>query len=998
MPLRRSTYLLGTLVGLLWLGLAVWISLDVLQSRERDLQAAQRQGEALARVLESSLQGSIQKIDLRLQEFISRYQEAVIAGRPRSELEPELGRSLHMFPETSSFRVADAEGNYAYDGSGTLGNGVNIADRSYFKLLRDQPQAGLVVSEPMVSRITGDWVVVAARRLSDKQGRFGGIVTAAIKVRHFEYLFSTLNLGPRDVIAVWTRDMHLVARWPRLDAQMGQRLDDSAILPRLAAGEESGSFSRGGALDGVARQFVFRALPGTPFIITVGYAEDDILAPWRHRALIYALLGAVLTAALLFGTVVWSRRFRAASTLAERMSQAFQDKDRESCALLDAIPDPAWLLTPEGNYLSVNSAFCRYAGRPLEEIIGRNVADLFSPEETERMEAGRRQVVESRQPLREEVWLSLPGGRKPFEFLRVPVFDDNGAVRALAGVAWDISARYKAEERQRLITHVFDHSTEAILILDDQGLIVTFNNAFAALTGYAVAEVKGQNPAFLASPHNDPGFRERIRATLERGENWLGEAVTLRKDGSDCPVWCNFGIIHDDRGAVINKVAFVTDLSEKKAAQAQIESLSNVDQLTALPNRQWFSRILGDWLAEGRPGALVMLDLDHLSRINDAFGHAAGDELLRRIGERLRKGLRPCDILGRLGGDQFGMLVDLSDESRSVATVARHLLDILSHPVKMQGSDVVTTACAGITLFPQDASDTAILLRNVDTAMHHAKRGGQNAYHFFSPELNERMVARLRLESELRLALQLRQLELHYQPQVEIGGGIIGFEALLRWNHPRLGMVSPAEFIPLAEESRLILPIGAWVLTEACRQARQWQDAGLPPTVVAVNLSAVQFQERDLVAQVSAALMSSGLAPRWLELEITESVIMQEPERTAGILEELKCLGVRLSIDDFGTGYSSLAYLKRFPIDKIKIDRSFIRDVVQSPGDAAIVRMVIAMAGELERKVIAEGVETTEQLDFLRLHQCHEFQGFLCSRPVPAGRVPELLAAGAAIH
>jgi len=345
------------------------------------------------------------------------------------------------------------------------------------------------------------------------------------------------------------------------------------------------------------------------------------------------------------------------------------------------------------------------------------------------------------------------------------------------------------------------------------------------------------------------------------------------------------------------------------------------------------------------------------------------------------------------------MLVDLSDDSRSVATVARHLLDILSHPVKMQGSDVVTTACAGITLFPQDASDTAILLRNVDTAMHHAKRGGQNAYHFFSPELNERMVARLLLESELRLALQLRQLELHYQPQVEIGGGrIIGFEALLRWNHPRLGMVSPAEFIPLAEESRLILPIGAWVLTEACRQARQWQDAGLPPTVVAVNLSAVQFQERDLVAQVSAALMSSGLAPRWLELEITESVIMQEPERTAGILEELKCLGVRLSIDDFGTGYSSLAYLKRFPIDKIKIDRSFIRDVVQSPGDAAIVRMVIAMAGELERKVIAEGVETTEQLDFLRLHQCHEFQGFLCSRPVPAGRVPELLAAGVVIH
>ena len=996
MPLRRSTYLLATLVGLLWLGLVVWISMDVLQSREMAMDAARRQGEALARVLESSLQGSIQKVDLRLQEFVRRHQYAVAAGRPREELEPELNRSLGMFPEALSFRVADTQGRYIYDASGVLASNVNIADRDYFRLLQDQPGAGLVVSGPMQSRVTGDWVLVAARRLQDEGGTFQGVVLASLRVKYFESLFGTLNLGPRDTIALWTRDMRLMARWPHLEARMGQPVANSPTQDFLQRGETSGSFIRTGELDGMDRLFVFRALPEHDFLVTVGYAIDDVLASWRHRALIYACLGLVLTVALAFTVLVWHRRFSAATALAQRMSRAAEEKNRESLALLDAIPDPAWLLDTQGTYLSVNEAFCRYAGRPMEEVIGHRVEDLFSEEETRRMTEGRLRVIEARSPLREEVWLDLPRGRVPFEFLRAPVFDAAGQVRALAGVAWDISSRFEAEERRRLITHVFDHSIEAILILDATGHIVTFNNAFAELSGYTVEESAGQQPDFLASPCNEPDFRAQIRATLDRGENWLGEAIARRKDGSDCPVWCNIGAIVNEQGAIVNKVAFVTDLSEKKAAQAQIETLSNVDQLTTLPNRQWFSRILGEWLQEGCQGALVLLDLDQLSRVNDAFGHAAGDELLRRVGERLRKGLRPHDILGRLGGDQFGILIDGRDDSRSVATVVRHLLDILAHPIQMQGSDVVTTACAGITLFPQDGNDVALLLRNVDTAMHHAKNSNLNSYHFFAPEMNQRVVERLRLESELRLALQLDQLELHYQPQVEIGSGQInGFEALLRWQHPELGMVSPADFIPLAEETRLILPIGAWVLKEACRQNRQWQDQGLPPMVVAVNLSALQFQENDLVAMVSAALMTSGLAPRWLELEITESVIMQEPERMVGILEELKCLGVRLSIDDFGTGYSSLSYLKRFPIDKIKIDRSFIRDVVSSQGDAAIVRMVIAMAGELERKVIAEGVETNEQLDFLRLHQCHEFQGFLCSRPVPALQVPELLAAGA---
>ena len=350
MPLRRSTYLLATLVGLLWLGLVVWISMDVLQSREMAMDAARRQGEALARVLESSLQGSIQKVDLRLQEFVRRHQYAVAAGRPREELEPELNRSLGMFPEALSFRVADTQGRYIYDASGVLASNVNIADRDYFRLLQDQPGAGLVVSGPMQSRVTGDWVLVAARRLQDEGGTFQGVVLASLRVKYFESLFGTLNLGPRDTIALWTRDMRLMARWPHLEARMGQPVANSPTQDFLQRGETSGSFIRTGELDGMDRLFVFRALPEHDFLVTVGYAIDDVLASWRHRALIYACLGLVLTVALAFTVLVWHRRFSAATALAQRMSRAAEEKNRESLALLDAIPDPAWLLDTQGTY------------------------------------------------------------------------------------------------------------------------------------------------------------------------------------------------------------------------------------------------------------------------------------------------------------------------------------------------------------------------------------------------------------------------------------------------------------------------------------------------------------------------------------------------------------------------------------------------------------------------------------------------------------------------
>lgn len=981
------------LVALLCLSLFGWVATDLHQSRERELQAAEHIGQTLGKLLESHLQGAASKVDFHLSDFVQHFQQDVVNRTPRARLESELKRYLVHFPEVRSFRVADAEGRYLYDASGTLAD-VNIADRPYFIRLSDDANAGLVISQPLVSRVTNEVVIVFARRLQDSAGNFAGIVLATLRADYFERYYHALDVGPHGVIALWSRDLALFARWPELPGWQGRQLPDNPILPSLQAGETTGSFHGASGLDGVKRIFVFRAVEGFPFVVTVGLAEVEVLVEWQRRALVYALLGVMLVAALIALMRSWVMGYRQAEALAEKLAKDFADKSRESRALLDSIPDPAWLLDNEGHYLAVNEAFCHYKGLPMDQVLGHTVDELFPAEEAKVLRAGQLEVYRRGEPVREVVWLNLRGKLSPFEFLRVPVYRDDGQPRGLAGVAWDMTDRYEAEERQRLIAHFFDHANDAVLILDAERRVLTLNKAVTTISGYNLDDLRGQQPRFMLESFQDKASLDGMVLMLEEQGGWRGEMRAVRKDGSLLPIFCNVTSIRNDAGVVVNWAVFVTDLSERKAAEARIESLTHVDQLTELPNRQGFSRIMGEWLAAAREGALILIDLDQLSRVNDAFGHAAGDAVLRRISVRLRKILRDGDFLGRLGGDQFGVLLAQGTRPILAEVVARKLLDAIAKPVMIEGSDVVTTASAGICLLGSDGRDVATLLRNADNALHHAKDAGQNIFRFFSADMNVRMAERLRLESDLRWALSRNELLLHYQPQVDINTGeIIGFECLLRWQHPELGMVSPVRFIPLAEESRLILPIGTWVLEEACRQNKAWQDAGMAPKVVAVNLSAVQFHGADIVALVSQALQSSGLEARYLELEITESVIIEDPERVIRIMEELKALGVGLSIDDFGTGYSSLSYLKRFPIDKIKIDRSFVRDLGLSDNDAAIVRMVIGIAMELERKVIAEGVETVEQLEFLRSHHCDEYQGFYCSPGVPAGQIPDLVAA-----
>ncbi|HWP46038.1 MAG TPA: EAL domain-containing protein [Candidatus Limnocylindrales bacterium] len=439
-----------------------------------------------------------------------------------------------------------------------------------------------------------------------------------------------------------------------------------------------------------------------------------------------------------------------------------------------------------------------------------------------------------------------------------------------------------------------------------------------------------------------------------------------------------------------------TELAEVKQAAETIWQQVYHDPLTGLPNRMLFEDRLTLELAHARRDkqglAVMFLDLDHFKLINDTLGHSVGDQLLQNVAHRLRDALRGTDTVARMGGDEFALLLTRVTHAENVARVTQKILHALKPPFNFGGYDFHITASIGITLYPSDGEDTQTLLKNADTALYRAKEQGRNVYQFYTPAMNAKTLERLTLETNLRRALERKEFVIYYQPRVKINTKrIIGMEALVRWQHPELGLISPVKFIPLAEETGLIIPLGEWVLRTACEQTKAWQEAGFPPLRVGVNLSARQFQQPNLVERVAQVLKETGLHPHYLELEITESAAMQNAEYTLPVLYHLKEMGIHISIDDFGTGYSSLSYLKKFPFHTLKLDQSFIRDLTTDPNDAMIAKVVITLAHGLKLEVVAEGVETQEQLNFLKQLQGDEVQGYLFSKPLPAEEFEELL-------
>ncbi|MCQ4297199.1 EAL domain-containing protein [Pseudomonas stutzeri] len=579
---------------------------------------------------------------------------------------------------------------------------------------------------------------------------------------------------------------------------------------------------------------------------------------------------------------------------------------------------------------------------------------------------------------------------------RVIQRDAAGRALRMIGTRRDISELRSQAEQQRLAATVFEAASEGMVIMNDSYRVLAVNDACCTLSGYGREELLGRSIARIAGSPETQRQYETMREALERQGHWQGELIETRKSGEVYPQWVQLREVRNANNSVTHVVAFISDLSVRRKVEERLRYLTHYDDLTGLANRGLLKERLHDACQRvrrnGRNIAVLYIDLDRFKLLNESLGHEAADALLREVSRRLSQTLAEADTIARLSGDEFVVLIDAYGSLSGLAHLGSRLLQRIRKPMVIDEQELVISASIGVSLMPDNSRDAEVLLRQASTAMQHAKHLGGNTLQFFTDRPQASGMQYLQLENQLRKAIDVGQLEVFYQPRLSLADDALeAAEALVRWRHPQRGLVAPAHFIPLAEETGLIIPLGEFVLREACRQARQWQLDGLAEIRVSVNLSVKQLRQGNFVSLVRQVLEETGLPATMLELELTESQLLDDIDNAISISEQLRALGVKLAIDDFGTGFSSLSYLKRFPVDYVKIDRSFISELEHSSQDAAITRAIIAMVHSLERKVVAEGVETQAQMDFLKANLCDEIQGYLLSPPVPALQFAELL-------
>jgi diguanylate cyclase (GGDEF)-like protein/PAS domain S-box-containing protein len=701
------------------------------------------------------------------------------------------------------------------------------------------------------------------------------------------------------------------------------------------------------------------------------------------------ILSAVVLVGLLFREFREVRKLLGVAHEAEAAATAARGQLR---AVIDAVPARINAKDRDGGYLLINRYEADLLGVTPEQAVGRSVHEL-EPEEValaERRDDHRVLDRGAPLPLFEQEITDRAGEQRIWLTTKVPLTDGGGRPSGVVTVALDITQQKEAQRMTALLATAVEHAGDAIEITDAQGRFQYVNSAFERIFGYARAEAIGETPfTLLMHRESDEPEYQAVQRALERGEVWQGQLVARRKDGSRFHQEATISPVIRPEGQITHFVAVKRDISDRIQAQQKIWHLAHHDPLTGLPNRMLFQDRLDQAALrarrDGQLAAVLFIDLDDFKDVNDSLGHEVGDALLKAVTARLLATTADTDTVARLGGDEFAIIQGGLADAGGAARLAERVLEALGGRFVVGEHEITVSASIGITLYPRDDEDPARLLRNADMAMYRAKTFGPGGYQFFVEDMQAAYLARKSLERDLRVAVEQGALELHYQPLVAAAGGrLVAAEALLRWQHPEHGAVSPAEFVPIAEESGLIVPLTRWVLDTACAQAAEWRRMGLPELRMAVNLSPVQFLDKDMVGSIAAACARHDLAPALLEVEITESVLLRDTVLTRTLLQRLADLGVGVALDDFGTGYSSMSYLKRFPVTKVKIDRAFVAEVTKDEGDAAIVKAVIGLAHGLGLRVTAEGVETPAQASVLRAYGCDELQGFLFGRPMPA--------------
>ncbi|MEO5356569.1 MAG: EAL domain-containing protein [Nitrospirae bacterium YQR-1] len=687
------------------------------------------------------------------------------------------------------------------------------------------------------------------------------------------------------------------------------------------------------------------------------------------------------------------------NTMSESLNETTVSKDYID-GVVNAMVDMLFVVDSSGIIKTINNAAGSMLGIDRDELIGKSVTEIFIPSEKLMVEGKLKEAMAMGTVGKgglgnvEGTFITISGSRFPvqcsFSFMRVSERND------IVCVANDITQRRRYEEDLRKLSTAVEQSISSIVITDIEGNIEFVNQKFTECTGYTLAEVKGKNPRILKSGKHDQAFYKNMWDTIKAGNEFRGDLCNMKKDGTLYWEYLSISPIKNPGGEITHFIAVKLDDTERKKMEEHLRQLAHHDVLTGLPNRTLFEDRINQSILQAKRNdymfAVMFLDLDRFKLVNDTLGHNVGDLLLKEVSWRLEDCVRKSDTVARMGGDEFQILVSKIVKPSDLITIAQKIIKTINEPYVLGQHTCQVGVSIGISIFPNDGDTLEALSKCADVAMYQAKEHGKNDYRFYEPSMDKAITERVTLEKALITALESEQFLLHYQPQIDMATGRIGgCEALIRWQHPETGLVSPAKFIPIAEETRLIVPIGKWVIATACRQGRKWLDAGFSPIRISVNLSAQHFRQKELLKTITDVLDETRVSPEQLELEITESGLMSNVEESIKVMHQIRDMGINISVDDFGTGYSSLVYLKRFPLQTLKIDQSFIRNCPYDASDAVITSSIISMAHSLNIKVIAEGVENIQQLELLRTFECDEIQGFLFSKPVTAHEFTELL-------
>lgn len=708
-----------------------------------------------------------------------------------------------------------------------------------------------------------------------------------------------------------------------------------------------------------------------------------------ERAQLLKGLGFVLLTSGLLYSVLRNHRQQHS-----QVHHALRNSEQRLHQALEAARDGMWDWDLQTRKVYFSPGYAALLGLPAEALDDdpQHWLQRLHPDDRASFERNLEQHLAVRNPTPYEVNCRLLHQDGSYRWIKSRgrlLLDEHGQAERLIGTASDITQRRKDEDSLRQAAAVFDATQEGVLVTDARQQIVHCNPAFSRITGYSQAEILGQSPGMLKSGRHDKAFYDSLWGALQNRGSWSGEVWNRRKSGEIYPQWQCIRAINDEQGEISHYVAVFSDISALKRSQRELDYLAHHDPLSNLPNRLLFTerveRALERANVDEQGGAVLLIDLDYFKHINESLGHNIGDLLLKEVGERLSQQIGNRMTLARLGGDEFGLLYESCSSAEQATDMAQRLQACLTQAFRINQQELFVTASIGISLYPVTASDVGQVLRNADSALSKAKSIGRESYAFYSQELTEHARQRVELTSALRHALDHQELRVYYQPLICLRSQeLIGVEALVRWQHPQRGLVPPGEFIPIAEETGLIGAIDSWVLEQSCRQMVAWKSAGAALQFVAVNVSSRLFSRGELDLRVAEVLRDSGLDPVHLELEVTESAIMDDPDAALTLLERLRALGIRLAIDDFGTGYSSLARLKRLPVHKLKLDQSFVRGLPHDQDDVAITRAVIALGHSMGLKVLAEGVEQQQQVDLLMQLDCDHAQGYFFGHPQPA--------------